>query len=185
MREFLLCSRTGRTDGNFRSLVDAGRLDVVYQCILTSIFKSQAHRKDVVFHAVLGGAPRPPVHIAVSGAELRDAKVDERSWEGILRKVLSGGEHPGVTMDTSPLQGLVKERHEMGYRIFMLNDRGEPFGKAELGDDNLFVLGDQVGLSRNDEGFVLRYGRSLSIGREKYLAATCIDVINYLMDMRA
>ncbi len=174
----------GRTDGNFGSLEGAGRLDVVYQCILTSIFKSQAHRQDVVFHAVLGGPPKPPVHIAVSGGGLRDARVDERSWEGILRKVLGGGEHPGVSMDGKSLQALVRERHGSGYKVFMLNDRGEPFADAVLGKDNLFVLGDQVGLSRNDEGFVLRYGRKLSLGREKYLAATCIDVINYLVDTR-
>ncbi|UCD92940.1 MAG: tRNA (pseudouridine(54)-N(1))-methyltransferase TrmY, partial [Methanobacteriota archaeon] len=63
MREFVLYSRKGRTDGNFKSLREAGRLDIVYQCILTSIFKSHAHRHDVVFHAVLTGPPKPPLRL--------------------------------------------------------------------------------------------------------------------------
>lgn len=181
MREFLLYSRTGRTGGDFKDLRDAGRLDIVYQCILTSIFKSAAHRHDVIFHAVLNGPPNPPVHIAISGEELRDAHIDENSWEEILRNVLSGGKHPGISMDRTPMQKIVKEKHEKGYKIFVLSDEGERIAPQAEGNF-LFVLGDHIGIPKKDEGFVLRYGSKLSLGREKYLAATCIDIVNYIFD---
>ncbi len=96
MIEFVLFSRRGRTNGNFRTLREAGRLDVVHQCLLTAFFTSGALRRDVVFHAVLGGPPRPPVHLIFDGASLRDVRTDEKTWEEILRKVLSGGVHQGI-----------------------------------------------------------------------------------------
>jgi tRNA (pseudouridine54-N1)-methyltransferase len=182
MQEFLLYSRTGRTAGDFTSLLSAGRLDVVYQCILMAIFKAGAHRDDVIFHAILGGAPKPPVHLEVSGNELRDARIDERSWEGILKEALNGVEHPGIKKDTTPLQKLVADKHEAGYKIFVLSNEGAPFNGKDLAENNLFVLGDQIGLPKADESFVLRYGTKLSLGKEKYLAASCIDIINYLID---
>ncbi len=181
MREFLLYSRTGYTNGDFKSLKDAGRLDIVYQCILTSIFKSAAHRHDVVFHSVLNGPPNPPVHITISGADLRDAHIDERSWEDILRSVLNGRQHPGISVDRTPMQKIVQKKHADGYKIFVLSDEGERM-EAQQDGNLLFVLGDHIGLPKKDEGFVLRYGSKVSLGKEKYLAATSIDIVNYLLD---
>ena len=68
MREFILYSRTGRTDPKFHSLREAGRLDVVYQCILMSLFMSHAIRRDVVFHAILSGPPLPPLELTIDGS---------------------------------------------------------------------------------------------------------------------
>jgi tRNA pseudouridine-54 N-methylase len=33
--------------------------------------------------------------------------------------------------------------------------------------------------------FALRFGEKISLGRQPYLAASCITVINYLLDQRA
>jgi tRNA pseudouridine-54 N-methylase len=182
MREFLLFSRTGFTSGNFNSLMEGGRLDIVYQCALMSLFKSQAHRNDAVFHAVLNGPPRPPIHLEIRGDSLRDAHIDESSWETILRNVLRGKPHPGITVDRTPLQRLVQDKAKQGYKVFALERGGEPVEGVDLSGDALFVLGDHIGLPKKDEGFVLRYGRKLSLGREKYLAASSIDILNYMMD---
>jgi len=183
MQEFVLYSRTGQTEGNFKSLINAGRLDIVYQCILMALFKSGAHRRDVVFHAILGGAPKPPVHIAISGNDLRDARIDERSWEGILRNVLNGKEHDGITLDRKPLQQLILEKNESRCKIFVLNKKGDVLESHTLSENNVFVLGDHIGLPKKDEKFILRYGARLSLGKEKYLAASCIDIINYRLDL--
>ena len=51
-----------------------------------------------------------------------------------------------------------------------------------MSENNLFVIGDHIGLPKNDESFVLRYGTRLSLGKQKYLAASCIDIINYRID---
>lgn len=180
MREFILYSRTGRTDPRFENLREAGRLDVVYQSILMALFRSHAMRRDVVFHAILGGPPNPPLELEVDGEKLRDARTDERTWEDILRKVLSGREHPGISIKKSSLQQLVKEKKN----IFVLEESGESIRTIDLGENPVFVLGDQVGLPRKDEEFVLRYGKKVSIGEKAYLASACICIINYILDLR-
>ena len=180
MREFILYSRTGKTDPGFRNLRDGGRLDVVYQCILMSLFMSHAIRRDVIFHALLGGPPLPPLELIVDGRELRDVHIDERTWEDILRKTLSGKPHPGVSVSKNSLQQLVKEKSN----IFVLEESGESIRTIDLGVDPVFVLGDQVGLPKKDEEFVLRYGKKVSIGERAYLASACICIINYILDQR-
>lgn len=180
MREFILYSRRGRTDGNFRSLREAGRLDVVYQCLLFGLFTSGALRRDVVFRVVLGGPPRPPLCLTVDGQVLRDVRTDERTWEEILRKVLSGGLHPGISVGRESLQELVRDRQN----VFILEEKGEDVWKVKFWGDPVFVLGDQVGLPKKDEKYVLRFGRKISLGKKPYLAATCVDVVNYLADLQ-
>ena len=180
MREFILYSRTGRTDPGFRNLREAGRLDVVYQSILMALFRSHAIRRDVVFHAILSGPPAPPLELVADGEKLRDVRTDERTWEDILRKVLSGREHPGISIKKSSLQQLVKEKKN----IFVLEESGESIRTIDLGENPVFVLGDQVGLPKKDEEFVLRYGKKVSIGQKAYLASACICIINYVLDLR-
>ena len=180
MREFILFSRRGRTDGNFVSLLDAGRLDVVYQCFLTGFFTSGAIRRNVVFHVVLGGPPKPPLLLTVDGRTLRNVRTDERTWEEILRKVLQGGSHSGMTLEKKSLQELVKSRSN----VFVLEEKGTDVSKVNFGENPIFILGDQVGLPRKDEKFALRYGKKISLGKTPYLAATCVDIVNYLADLR-
>jgi len=182
MIEFILLSRKGRTDGNFRSLREAGRLDVVYQCILFAFFTSGAIRRDVIFHTILGGPPRPPLHLIVDGRKLRAIRTDERSWENILRKVLSGGSHPGIYTERESFQGLLRSMRNRN--IFVLEEKGQDVRNTDFGDDPVFILGDHVGLPKKDEAFALRFGTKISLGKKPYLAATCIDIINYLLDSR-
>ncbi len=180
MREFILYSRTGRTDPRFHTLKEAGRLDVVYQCILMSLFMSHAVRRDVIFHAILGGPPVPPLELMVDGGTLRDVHLDERTWEDILRNVLSGRTHPGIHIKKNSLQQLIKEKSN----IFVLEESGESIKTIDLGANPVFVLGDQIGLPKKDEEFVLRYGKKVSIGTKAYLASACICIINYVLDQR-
>jgi len=185
MIEFVLFSRKGRTDGNFKNLREAGRLDAVYQCLLLGFFTSGAIRRDVIFHVILGGPPRPPLHLTIDGRHLSDVRTDERTWEDIFRKVLSDGSHPGVRLKRESFQELVKQLAERERSIFVLEEQGETISDVNFGDNPVFVLGDHVGLPRKDEKFALRYGRKISLGKKPYLAATCVDVINYLLDSRA
>jgi len=180
MREFILYSRTGWTNPKFHCLREAGRLDVVYQCILMSLFLSHGIRRDVVFHAILGGQPAPPLELVIDGKSLRDVRLDERTWEDLLRKVLSGKAHPGIHVKKNSLQQLVKEKNN----LFVLEESGESIRTIDLGTDPVFVLGDQVGLPKKDEEFILRYGKKVSIGKKAYLASACIGIINYILDQR-
>jgi tRNA (pseudouridine54-N1)-methyltransferase len=183
MREFILYSRLGRTDAKWKNLHDAGRLDIVYECAVASLFLSHAIRKDVVFHAVLNGPPSPPVHLKVDGLTLHDVRTDQQTWTNILKKVLAGKNHPGVSTEKLSFEALLREKAQNA-QIYVLEEGGKDIFEIEIGENPVFILGDHVGLPRKVETFALRYGEKVSLGKKPYLAATCVTVLNYLLDRR-
>jgi tRNA (pseudouridine54-N1)-methyltransferase len=181
MVEFIIFSRTARTDSSFTNLREAGRLDLIYQSILTSLFVSHGIRKDVVFHGILNGPPKPPLHIQVDGAELHDVRVDEATWTQILQNVLSDGKHPGITLDKKGFHQIIDEKSE----VYVLEENGENIKDVAFGENPVFVIGDQVGLPKKEEDWILRKEKKISLGKQKYLAMSCIDIINYILDARS
>jgi len=183
MREFVLYSRLGRTDTRWENLHDAGRLDIVYECAVASLYLSHAIRKDTVFHAILNGPPKPPVHLKVEGSTLYDVRTDVGTWTQILKKVLSGKPHPGISLSKTSFEGLIREKAEKA-KIYILEEGGEDVSEVDIEGNPVFVLGDHVGLPKKVEAFALRYGEKISLGKKPYLAATCITILNYLLDRR-
>jgi tRNA (pseudouridine54-N1)-methyltransferase len=180
-REFILFSRSGKTAPFFRNLHDAGRLDIVHECIVTSLFLSHGLRKNVVFHAVLNGAPNPPLHIQINGANLHDVRTDMDTWQQILKKVIAGKTHPGITTNKTSFEALLKAKAKTA-RIWVLEEGGKNVAETPVSEDAVFVLGDHVGLPKKAEVFALRYGEKISLGKQPYLAASCITILNYLLD---
>jgi tRNA (pseudouridine54-N1)-methyltransferase len=173
----------GKTDASFRNLHDAGRLDIAYECIVTSLFLSHGIRRDVTFHAVLNGPPKPPLHIRIDGDKLHDVRTDVDTWQQILRKVIAGKPHPGISVDKKSFEELLKTEAQT-HQVYVLEEGGKNVAELELADDAVFVLGDHVGLPRNVERFALRFGEKISLGKQPYLAASCITIINYLLDLK-
>jgi tRNA (pseudouridine54-N1)-methyltransferase len=182
-REFILLSRIGQTDPNFHSLHDAGRLDIVHECIISSLFLSHGLRKEVTFHAILNGPPNPPIHIQVDGGTLYDVRTDLDTWQGILKKTLSGKPHPGISREKIGFEVLLKTKAQT-QKIYVLEEGGEDINQIELEDNSLFVLGDHVGLPKKAELFAQRFGEKISLGKTPYLAASCITIINYTLDQQ-
>jgi tRNA (pseudouridine54-N1)-methyltransferase len=183
MREFVLYSRMGRTDSNWTSLHDAGRLDIVYECTIASLFLSHAIRKDTLFHAILNGPPRPPVHLEINGETLYDVRTDQETWEKILKRVLSGKGHPGIRLSKTSFEAFIKAKAEQA-QIYVLEEEGKDIFQCDIGENPVFVLGDHVGLPKKVEAFALRYGEKISLGKKPYLAASCITILNYLLDRK-
>ncbi len=183
MREFLLYSRLGKTEPNWTNLHDAGRLDIVYECIVTSLFLSHGLRRDVTFSAILNGPPNPPLHLKISGEELYDVRTDIDTWNNILKKAVNGKTHPGVETAKTGFEGLLKQKEETN-SIYVLEEGGTSIAEAHICENPLFVLGDHVGLPKKAETFALRYGEKISLGKQPYLAASCITVLNYLLDQQ-
>ncbi len=181
MREFLLYSRMGRTDPHWANLHDAGRLDIVYECIVASLFLSHGLRRDVNFNAILNGAPNPPLHLHLNGTELYDVRTNIETWDIILKKALSGKAHPGVTVAKAGFEAVLKAKAQ-NYTVYVLEEGGKRINDVEFAENPLFVLGDHVGLPKKAESFALRFGEKISLGRKPYLAASCITVINYTLD---
>lgn len=181
LREFILFSRLGRTDSNFMNLHDAGRLDIVYECAVAGLFLSHGIRKDTTVHAILNGPPTPPRHIEIKGESLFDVRTDLDTWQNILKKILAGEQHPGVSVDKNGFESLLKTKAENS-SVFVLEEGGKDISGVELRENSIFVLGDHVGLPRKAEVYALRYGEKISLGRQPYLAASCVTILNYLMD---
>lgn len=180
-REFILFSRSGKTAPVFRSLHDAGRLDIVHESIVASLFLSHGLRKNVVFHAILNGPPNPPLHIQINGAKLHDVRTDMDTWQQILKKVVAGKTHPGITTNKTSFEALLKAKAKTA-SIWVLEEGGKNVAETPLPEDAVFVLGDHVGLPKKAEVFALRYGEKVSLGKQPYLAASCITILNYLLD---
>ncbi len=184
MREYILFSRSGKTDPAFTGLHDAGRLDIVHECVVASLFLSHGLRRDVTFHAVLNGPSNPPLHIQINGETLYDVRTDVDTWQSILRKVIAGKSHPGITTSKTSFEALLKSKAE-NHTIYVLEEGGKNIAETVLADNAVFVLGDHVGLPKKAETFALRYGEKISLGRQPYLAASCITIINYLLDRQS
>lgn len=181
MPEFILYSRLGRTDSNWTNLHDAGRLDIVYECAVASLFLSHAIRKNVIFHAILNGPPNPPLHLKIDGATLHDVRTDQETWEKILKKVLAGKQHPGISLFKKSFEALIRVKAGES-KIYVLEEGGKDIFETKISEKPVFVLGDHVGLPKKAEAFALRYGEKVSLGKKPYLAASCITVLNYLLD---
>ena len=182
-REFILFSRLGKTNTAFRSLHDAGRLDIVHECIVASFFLSHGLRRNVVFHAILNGPPNPPLHIEIEGAKLYNVRTDVDTWQRILKKVISGKHHPGITTRKTSFEALLKSKAETT-SVYVLEEGGKDIANTELPENCVFVLGDHVGLPKKTEALILRYGEKISLGKQPYLAASCINILNYILDRK-
>lgn len=181
MPEFILYSRLGLTDSNWTSLHDAGRLDIVYECAVAALFLSHALRKDTILHAILNGPPTPPKHVTINGATLHDVRTDQQTWTTILRKTLSNKPHPGISQDKTSFEALLKAKAKQA-SIYVLEEDGQDIAQTRIAANPIFVLGDHIGLPKTVEGYALRYGQKISLGKQPYLAASCITVLNYLLD---
>jgi tRNA (pseudouridine54-N1)-methyltransferase len=106
------------------------------------------------------------------------------TWEGILKKTLQGKPHPGITKDKTSFEALVKTR-ALTRKIYVLEEDGKDISEFELEENSLFILGDHVGLPKKAEVFAQRFGEKISLGKQPYLAASCITIINYTFDQRA
>jgi tRNA (pseudouridine54-N1)-methyltransferase len=80
-------------------------------------------------------------------------------------------------------EALLKAKAETA-PIYILEEGGVDVDQTEFHENPVFVLGDHVGLPRKAEAFALRYGEKISLGKQPYLAASCISVLNYLLDRR-
>lgn len=189
MREFVLYARKAATSPDF-ALDDlpssGGRMDLVARCISNALWLSHSLREDSCIHIVAYGRPNPPVVISFYGAKLRGVSPDERNIAAWIRTVLAAKrKNPGITIRAISFQQLVEELASSGRFFYVLHERGQDIRTVELKADAVFVLGDHLGLPRNEERFIARFAHEkISLGRRSYLASHCITVLHYELDRR-
>jgi tRNA (pseudouridine54-N1)-methyltransferase len=189
MRTFVLYSRRARTDSNFQlnDLIYAGRMDLVCRCISSALWLSHKARDDTKIYVILNGPPKPPVAICFQGSELSKVYVDEMTNAVWIKKILSMKfgkewlETGGTKVARKSFQEVLSE---LDGKFYVLHEKGEPIEKITFDKNPVIILGDQIGLPDKEERFVLRNGEKISLGKNIYLASSCISILNWVCDRR-
>ncbi|NIA03405.1 MAG: tRNA (pseudouridine(54)-N(1))-methyltransferase TrmY [Nitrospirae bacterium] len=198
MREFIVVGHKARTDSNF-NLNDmpgtGGRMDILCRCVNSSLFLSHDLRRDVVIYLVLLGEPESPKIVKFEGETVRYLNPDERSSGSLIKKALdkSAGPHwkrstPGVWIRTGDLENILRELMDgtENKRIFYLSEEGidiREIDKKTLLDDVVFVLGDHMGMTPEEESIIKDAGsKIINIGPISLHADHCIVLVNNELD---
>ena len=189
MRQFILYAGKAVTSPDF-ALNDlpgsGGRMDLVARCISNTLWISHALRRDSCIHVVAYGSPHPPVVISFYGDLLRGVSPDERNIASWIRIALANKRrNPGIRMRKISFKQLITELASEGAFFYLLHENGRAICDVELKADSVFVLGDHLGLPRNEEEFVERFEHEkISLGTTSYLASQCITVVQYELDKK-
>jgi tRNA (pseudouridine54-N1)-methyltransferase len=189
MRQFILYARKAATRPEF-ALDDlpgsGGRMDLVARCIANALWISHALRRDSCIHVVACGSPHPPVVISFYGDRLRGVSPDERNIAAWIKIGLARKQrNPGIVLRKISFQHLIEEFAAEGTFFYVLHEKGRVISDVELEPDAVFILGDHLGLPRNEEKFVEQFAHEkLSLGKTSYLASQCITVLHYELDKR-
>jgi tRNA (pseudouridine54-N1)-methyltransferase len=198
MRSFIVVGHKATTSPNF-SLEDipgtSGRLDILCRCINAAFVLSHGIRKDVnVFLVLLGGESAK--NLWLRGDHLKHLNPDERTTAALLKKALSVAgsaewmeSTPGISVRTGSLAGTLQDLG--GARLFYLREDGEDIrdiNNIDINADNIpdnavFVLGDHVGMTDEEEGLIAQSGaKVISVGPLSLHADHCIVLINNFLD---
>lgn len=187
MRIFVLYARKARTDSNFKldDLINVGRMDLVARCISSALWLSHNVREDARIFVVLNGPPKPPVTICFQGSKLAKVYVDERTNANWIKNILTMKfgkewlELEGTKVSRKSFQEVLTE---LSGKNYVLHEKGEFIENVKIEKNPIFLLGDQIGLPDKEEKFALRNGEKISLGKNVYLASSCISIINWVCD---
>ncbi|MDH5811917.1 MAG: hypothetical protein QXO54_00240 [Candidatus Methanomethylicaceae archaeon] len=184
VRTFILKSSEGRTapDFSLKSLAGSGgRMDLIARCIVATFLTPRGMRKDAILSIVLEGPPNPPITVTIYGREFDRRLVGEVGAAEVLREALAGRPSKGVRVERKSFERLIRELPRGS--LYYLHEEGEDLEKVEIGEDPIFVLGDQKGIDEKGEKVLDEVGaKRVSLGPFSYLASQCIVIINNELD---
>jgi tRNA (pseudouridine54-N1)-methyltransferase len=189
MRRFVVVGqRTITGDFSLNDLTGgSGRLDVLLRCINSAFFLSHGMRDDTELFLVLKGEPDPPKTIRLVGNELRGLNPDERSAAGLVKKALEMRLPKGL--EKQPSDGVYISRKDLvdiiedlgKENIYYLHEDGGDVKDLVLPTVGVFVLGDDIGLSEDDEK-LLEGCKMISLGPEVLHSHHCITLLHNELD---
>ncbi len=191
MRGFLIIGNKAFTKPfRLNDLPGAGRIDILCRCVAQSLFISHGIRKDVEVYLLLLGEPDPPKAIKIVGKTVKRMSPDERNIAGHLRKALGVKVNKnwkevssGVYVARKCLKDLLEELSAY-YEIYYLREDGKDIRDlAKEMENPLFVLGDHIGVKKEDEEIVISYAREIiSVSKLSLQADQCIVIVHYELD---
>lgn len=198
MRNFVVVGNLATTTPEF-SLDDipgtSGRLDILCRCINSAFMLSHGIRHDVRIYLVLCGDDNPKI-VCLRGQDLRHLNPDERTTAALLKKALALDatdrwyrSTPGIYVRTGCLADLEIPREIPLYYLredgFDVKDLDLRRASPEAMEDAIFILGDHIGVSEEDERLLDDLGaKVISVGPISLHADHCIVLINNELDRR-
>ena len=117
MREFVYYSRSAVTAGNMirDNLMDAGRMDIVCNVVISVFFISNKMRDDVKLHLIFDGPPNAPRHLVLESNE--EMPISKKNVAGLIKRMLYKAKDeeglreicPGCFIERKGFESLVKE----------------------------------------------------------------------------
>ena len=198
MREFILLALKAPTsEFDTSNLREAGRMDTVCRTISNSMFVSMHLRKDTNIHVCLNGPSSSPKIVSFYGSSLVGMDFDEKAIAEVLNKALVAGKdlelgqelgvQAGVVVTKKAFETLVREKSDDGAKLFYLDEKGEDLRevKFDLGENNVFILGDFKGVPKNTEKLLKRLeAKRLVLGPVMLFASHCPVIVHNELDRR-
>ena len=189
MRHFIYFSRYAQTSGNFKELMQAGRMDIAIHVIIASLFVSHGFRDDVKIHLVFYGSPDPPKHIEMQVKPGLD--ISKKDVAGLIKRILykyKPGKKtevfPGCFVEKKSLINVIEELLDEGNKVFLLDRKGEDIRDADIGNNCAFILGDHIGIPKKEMSRIKKIVDTVSVGSKTYFASHVVAVVNNELDRR-
>lgn len=189
MRHLIYFSNKARTSGNFTDLMKAGRIDIVCNVIIQTLFLSNKLRDNIHLHLIFNGPPNPPQHLELLSNQLDKTQISKKDIAGLIKRMLYKSNPntktqpaPGCFIEKKSLQQLLKEFQLQDKTIQVLDSKGESIRNLSTQQlqNSVFLIGDHEGLPKKE---LKRYPK-VSIGNQTYFASQTMIIINNELDIR-
>lgn len=131
--------------------------------------------------------------MCLRGEDLRHLNPDERTTAALLKKALAIVAGPewsrstsGIFVRTGGLATVLSDLKAKGIKPVYLREDGTDIHKVScrLLDDAVFILGDHMGMTPEEETQILQAGADVvSIGPASLHADHCIVIVNWMLDI--
>jgi len=174
-RVFIVKSNTAKTKFLLKDLPGSGgRIDILCRCVNSAFCLSHDIRRDTVLYLCFSGKT-----IKFVGKELKHLTPDERGIAILIRKALEGAPTPGIYISEKSFREIILEREE---EIIYLDEKGEDISNLKLKKDMCFVLAGHLGFNKEDQEFLEKIGKKISISPKILHADHCIIVAHNFLD---
>jgi len=193
MREFIYYSANAVTAGNMigDNLMQAGRMDIVCNVIISAFYTSNATREDVKFHLIFDGPPHAPRHLVLESNE--NLPISKKNVAGTIKKMLYKSPDkdgllevfPGCSIEKKSFEHLVKELDKEGKDVLLLDGKGLDVRDIDLNlkesENTVFIIGDHDGFPKHMGKFLKKIDK-VSVGPRVLFASQVITILHNEMD---
>ncbi|MEK6834831.1 MAG: hypothetical protein AABX61_01050 [Nanoarchaeota archaeon] len=189
MREIVYVSKSAVTTGNFRNLMEAGRMDIVCHSVIMSFFISNKLRDNVKLHLFFYGRPDPPKHLELMPRITEEFQISKKDIAGLIKRMLykykKGKKNevfPGCFVEKLSLSKFIEDIKDKD--IYILDKKGQDIRETTIKDNSIFILGDQDGIPKEELRKINKVAKKISLGNITYFSSQSITILNNELDRR-